>query len=89
MKKVLFILAAILLGIILYIWQDPQLGKKVKDQTRDLISPETTTVYKWQDANGQWQVSNQPPPGDIPYETLEYHRDTNVVPADKAGKARK
>jgi len=89
MKKFLIILAGILLGIILFVWQDPQLSKKVKDQTQDLITPETTTIYKWQDAKGQWQVSNQPPPGDTPYETLDYHRDINVMPADNAKESKK
>ena len=69
--------------------KDPQLSKKVKDQTQDLVTPETTTVYKWQDANGQWQVSNQPPPGNTPYETLDYHRDANIMPADNATKTKK
>lgn len=77
------------MGIAMYAWQDPQMSKKITDQTMDLVTPETTTVYKWQDNKGQWQVSNQPPAGNIPYEKLEYHRDTNVVPANTPGKTKK
>jgi hypothetical protein len=41
---------------------------------------QTTTVYKWQDAAGNWHVSDQPPGGDIPYRTEQYTRDSNVLP---------
>jgi hypothetical protein len=44
---------------------------------RDL---QTTTVYKWKDASGKWQVSDQPPPKGVEYQTESYHRDTNIVP---------
>ena len=39
-----------------------------------------TTLYKWQDTQGRWQVSDQPPK-DRPYETLHYRHDANVVPS--------
>jgi hypothetical protein len=41
---------------------------------------QTTTVYRWQDAVGNWHVSDQPPAGDIPYQTEAYSRDSNVLP---------
>lgn len=41
---------------------------------------QTTTVYKWQDATGAWQVSDQPPPAGIDYQVEKYTRDTNVLP---------
>ena len=44
---------------------------------RDL---QTTTVYKWRDANGAWQVSDQPPPAGIDYQVEKYTRDTNILP---------
>jgi len=44
---------------------------------RDL---QTTVVYKWQDAAGEWHVSDRKPPGGIPYQTGQYTRDTNVLP---------
>ena len=89
MKKLLFILAAVLAGALLFVWQDPQLSKKVKDQTHDLLTPTTTTVYKWQDAKGNWQISNSPPASNIPYETQEYHRDTNIMPSEIEKKAKR
>ena len=44
---------------------------------RDL---QTTTVYKWRDANGAWQVSDEPPPAGIDYQVEKYTRDTNILP---------
>ncbi|GMU43094.1 MAG: DUF4124 domain-containing protein [Xanthomonadales bacterium] len=39
------------------------------------------TLYKWKDARGRWQVSDQPPPAGVPYEKVRIHPDTNVLPA--------
>lgn len=89
MKKVLFVIAAILTGVALYIWQDPQLSKKVLHQAKDMVTPETTTVYKWKDKDGNPVISNTPPADDTPYETLEYHRDANVLPNEQDNKKRK
>ena len=44
---------------------------------RDL---QTTRVYKWQDANGRWHISDHRPKGDVEYQTETYTRDTNVLP---------
>jgi hypothetical protein len=41
---------------------------------------QTTTVYKWKDASGAWQVTDQPPAAGIDYEVQSYVRDTNVLP---------
>ncbi len=41
------------------------------------------TVYKWQDAEGDWQFGNEPPQG-IAYESLELDPDTNLLAAVEA-----
>ena len=41
---------------------------------------QTTTVYKWQDASGAWQITEQPPPAGIDYQVQSHVRDTNVLP---------
>lgn len=89
MKKFIFVLAAVLLGAALYIWQEPQLKKKVLHQAEDVITPATTTVYKWKDKDGNPVISNSPPTGDIPYETIKYHRDANVMPTDEKQERKK
>lgn len=89
MKKAIFIIAGVLLGVVLYIWQDPQLSKKLLHQTEDLVTPDTTTVYKWKDENGNPVISNSPPQGNIPYETIEYDRDINVMPSNEEKKPKR
>ena len=89
MKKVIVIFTGILLGAALYIWQDPQLKKRVLHQAEDIVTPETTTVYKWQDQDGNPVISNTPPSGNIPYETIDYHRDANVMPSEEEKKRKK
>ena len=41
---------------------------------------QATTVYRWQDADGGWHVSDQPPPPGTSFEAERYTRDTNVLP---------
>lgn len=48
---------------------------------RDL---QTTTVYKWRDESGAWQVSDRPPPAGTEYQVEDYARDTNVLPLPPA-----
>ena len=84
MKKYLIILAAILTAVIWYIYHDPELSYKVKKEVKQLIPQQekTTTVYKWRDAKGNWQITDHPPPTGIHFETLEYQSNTNVMPAE-------
>lgn len=89
MKKAIIIISAILVGVALYIWQDPQLSKKIFHQAEDLVTPDTTTIYKWKDEKGNPVISNSPPAGNIPYETVEYDKNTNVVPSSEEKKPKK
>ena len=45
---------------------------------------QTTRVYKWQDASGQWHVSDQAPPVGTEYQTEDYSHDTNALPLPPA-----
>jgi len=53
--------------------------------------PKSATIYKWQDANGEWHFSNTPPPAGVASQVKTYRTDANVIqatrtpPADKAG----
>ncbi len=84
MKKVLFILAAILTAVVWYVYHDPQLSREVQKEVKQLIPSETktTTVYKWRDKAGRWQITDHPPPAGTRYETLEYQNNTNIMPAE-------
>lgn len=40
----------------------------------------STPVYQWRDAQGNWQVTDEPPPQGISYELKRYDLDTNILP---------
>lgn len=84
MKKILFILAAVLTAVVWYVYHDPRLSREVKEEVKQFIPSQekTTTVYKWRDKKGNWQITDHPPPPGISFETLEYQSNTNVMPAE-------
>ncbi len=85
MKKWLLIGLVILAVGAFLLYQDPGF-RAYLDRESDKILPESvthTTVYKWKDRSGQWQISNDPPPIGTRYETIQYRKDTNVIPAEK------
>jgi hypothetical protein len=43
--------------------------------------PTVTKMYKWQDADGQWQLTDRQPGPGIKYEILIYNSNANIVPA--------
>ena len=67
-------------GAYLYYF-DRDLGQKLLNKTPLDLPVKVTTAYKWKDAEGNWQITDQPPAGNIPYETLKVRSDTNVLPA--------
>lgn len=70
-------------GYLLY--QQPEVRHFLEQQTEQVLPSEVThtTVYKWQDKTGQWQITNSPPPAGVKYETIQYRKDTNVIPAER------
>ena len=84
MKKILFVLAAILTAVVWYVYHDPKLSREVEKEVKQLIpaQQQATTVYKWRDKAGNWQITDHPPPSGINYETLEYQHDTNIMPSE-------
>lgn len=84
MKKILFILAAILTAVVWYVYHDPQLSREVTKEVNQLIPAhqQTTTIYKWRDKAGNWQITDYPPPAGINFEIQEYQNDTNIMPSE-------
>lgn len=37
-------------------------------------------VYQWRNDQGEWQITDRPPPDGVRYETKRYSLDTNVLP---------
>lgn len=52
---------------------------------QDPAPASATRVYKWQDADGNWQFSSQPPANGIASSSRVYHTDTNVTQAVNPG----
>ncbi|WP_269531938.1 DUF4124 domain-containing protein [Chitinimonas sp. BJYL2] len=42
-------------------------------------------VYKWVDANGQTQYSDQPPPGTVKRDLVRIHKSGGMMPVQRAG----
>ena len=64
-----------------YLYLNPDVWQPWVKGTPLEPAPTTTRLYKWQDEDGQWQISDEPPTGEISSEILEYRSDTNIVPS--------
>lgn len=49
----------------------------------------TATIYKWQDAAGEWHFSNTPPPEGTAVQVKTYRTDVNVIQATREAPAAK
>jgi hypothetical protein len=75
--------ALVLLGSVggyVYVFQ-PHLLQRALGHQPFLLPSTTTHAYKWQDEDGAWHITDEPPTEGIPYEKLTVRSDTNVVPA--------
>jgi len=76
----------ILLGIIgtaaLYIYQDEALQTRLLGKVHQ-IAPELnqTTLYKWKNDNGEWQITDKPPSKGITFTTTTIQHQVNVMPS--------
>ena len=68
-----------------YLYLNPDVWKPWVKGTPLEPAPTKTQLYKWQDDDGQWQITDRPPTGDRSYENLEYSSDTNIVPSIPVG----
>lgn len=82
MRKFLLLLvfAGIIAGTYLAFNPDRRAGLEV--QVKDLVTGPTTRVYKWKDTQGQTQLTDTPPPDNIPFEVIEVPNKVNLVPAE-------
>ena len=79
--KVLLALCAIAAAGAGYLYVlDPQLGRQLLGGTALEPAATVTTAYKWRDAKGNWQLTQEPPPEGTPYEVLETRSGDNIVP---------
>jgi hypothetical protein len=85
MKKWLSIALVVALAFAVVYYKDPRVQTFFKHQLDENLPEQIThsKAYRWKDSRGQWTVSDKPPTDGTPYEEVQYHRDTNVIPAEK------
>lgn len=81
-KRFMWVIALLLafFGVAGYFYLYPESLPEWAARTSIGQQLQTTTVYKWQDATGNWQVSDQPPPPGTRYRVERYSHDANVLP---------
>ena len=81
MKKFVLLLAIVLGSIGAYFYFNPTEFLKLDNKIINMIpNRDSTTLYRWKDPQGQWQVSDTPP-SEVAYEELNYRHDVNVIPS--------
>lgn len=81
MKNFLLFLLVLSIVAALVLWWSPELRKETNDLLRDTgLKSTSVTLYKWQDRQGVWQYTQNPPPEGIPYQEFEARSDVNVLP---------
>ena len=74
----LLIILLCIAGITVYL--NPALKSRLLNNAPELIAPEPVRAYKWRNTRGEWQITDHLPPKGVEYETLEHHRDENILP---------
>ncbi len=86
MKTLFWLLLACALVAGLYLYFNPHKTEELRSLSTELAaplsksSPKSTQLYRWQNARGEWQFTDFPPPKGTPYEMREYRSDENVLP---------
>lgn len=81
---IVIVLVAVAAGAY-YVYRNPTVvsplveGTPLEGPVRSTLG--TTRVYKWRDADGVVQITDEPPPEGTKFEKLEYQNDANVVPS--------
>ena len=84
MKKWLLalVLCAVAAGV--YFYLNPKQTQDLLEGTPLESDSASIRVYKWQDAQGYWQVTDLPPPQGIAYELKEYRPEVIQLPLPPA-----
>lgn len=78
--RFIWLLVILLCAAGLTVYLNPALKSRVISSIPELGKPDTVRAYKWRNDRGEWQITDQLPPEGVEYETLEHHRDENVLP---------
>lgn len=87
MKLKYLIILTIIATVTYYVYQDEALREKVMGKIHQ-VAPELnqSTLYKWQNNQGEWQVTDKPPGKGITFTTITAQDQINVMPSPPAKK---
>lgn len=82
MKLKYLILISIIGFATFYIYQDKNLQKDLMGKVHE-VAPELnqSTLYKWQNSKGEWQITDKPPAKGISFITISSQDQINVMPS--------
>ena len=80
MKLKYIILLSIIGLTAFYIYQDKNLQKNLMGKVHE-VAPELnqSTLYKWQNNKGEWQITDKPPASGISFTTISSQDQINVM----------
>lgn len=85
-RALVWLIVVLLGGGAGYLWYfDRDRAERWLENAPALTGPSVTTAYKWRDASGSWQITDQPPPEGVSYETVRIRSDVNILPALETG----
>lgn len=84
MKKLLLVLVLGAVAAGVYFYMHPKQTQDLLEGTPLESDSGSVRVYKWQDAQGNWQVTELPPPQGIAYELKEYEPEVIQLPLPPA-----
>lgn len=89
MKLKYFIFLSIIVTAALYIYLDEALQQKLLGKVHQ-VAPElnSSTLYKWQNNKGEWQITDKPPQKGIAFTTITSQDQVNVMPSSQKKKKR-
>jgi len=81
MKLKYLIFFAIVVAATYYIYQDDALRTKLIGKVHKVV-PElnNSTLYKWKNNKGEWQITDKPPAKGITFTTINTQDQVNVMP---------
>ena len=74
---IVVLMATVASGV--YVYRPAPVLELLEGTPLEMAAP-VTQAYKWRDAEGNWQISDRPPPAGVDYELFEVSSDVNVLP---------
>ena len=84
MKKLLSVLVLCAVGAGVYFYLHPKQTQDLLEGTPLESDGGSIRVYKWQNAQGDWQVTDGPPPQGVAYELKEFRPEIVQLPLPPA-----